>query len=172
MTASPAGPPSSQARWVAALLLSGVGLAGVGYSVATRPTLPPPPVVFVPQAVDARTGGSAPQREAAGDASEVGLAPGSAQRVEQPEPRPASPGSFQAKPSPAAGMTINVNTASAEELMLLPGIGPARAAAIIENRAAIGPFRNVEDLARVSGIGPATVEGVRPYVVFAASQGG
>jgi competence protein ComEA len=64
-------------------------------------------------------------------------------------------------------MTLDINTATAEQLQLLPGIGPSRAAAIVEDRATKGPFRTVEDLARVSGIGPVTVEGVRPYVRIA-----
>ena len=56
---------------------------------------------------------------------------------------------------------INVNTATAEELDRLPGIGPARAADIIANR----PYVSVDDLDRVPGIGPATLENLRPLVV-------
>lgn len=48
---------------------------------------------------------------------------------------------------------VNINTASADELDTLPGIGPATAAAIIEDREKIGPFTSTEDLMRVSGIG-------------------
>ena len=55
---------------------------------------------------------------------------------------------------------INVNTASATELETLPGIGPSKAAAIIENR----PFTRVEDLERVPGIGAKTVDQLRPLV--------
>lgn len=61
---------------------------------------------------------------------------------------------------------INVNTANAELLAELPGIGPSRAAAIIEEREANGAFENAEDLTRVSGIGPATVEGLADQVAF------
>lgn len=48
---------------------------------------------------------------------------------------------------------ININTATAEELDSLPGIGPSTAAAIVEDRERNGPFVNPEDLMRVSGIG-------------------
>lgn len=52
---------------------------------------------------------------------------------------------------------VNVNTATASQLQSLPGIGPSKAAAILEDRAANGPFSSCSDLARVNGIGPATV---------------
>ena len=48
---------------------------------------------------------------------------------------------------------ININTATAEELDSLPGIGPSTAAAIVEDRERNGPFSSPEDLVRVSGIG-------------------
>jgi competence protein ComEA len=50
---------------------------------------------------------------------------------------------------------ININTATAAELDALPGVGPTTAAAIVQDRAAHGPFRSVDDLGRVRGIGPA-----------------
>lgn len=61
---------------------------------------------------------------------------------------------------------INVNTADAELLAELPGIGPSRAEAIIEEREANGSFESADDLTRVSGIGPATVEAFRDQVEF------
>jgi competence ComEA-like helix-hairpin-helix protein len=62
-------------------------------------------------------------------------------------------------------MRIGVNTASEAELGLLPGIGPALAARIAADREANGPFPSVDDLERVSRIGPVTVEHIRPFVV-------
>jgi competence protein ComEA len=60
---------------------------------------------------------------------------------------------------------IRVNTATVEELSSLPGIGKVRAEAIFEDRIANGQYRTVDDLARVRGIGAATVERLRPLVV-------
>jgi competence protein ComEA len=149
------------ARWVAALAVSGVGLVGVGYSLATRPTPAPRPVVFVPQQVEPRAGTPAVATQ---DASRAATATEPVASASQPVADPAGP----AEPIKLeAGMTLDINTATAEQLQLLPGIGPSRAAAIVEDRATKGPFRTVEDLARVSGIGPVTVEGVRPYVRIA-----
>ena len=48
---------------------------------------------------------------------------------------------------------VNINTATAEELATLPGIGQAKAEAIIKDRAANGKYKNIEDLTRVKGIG-------------------
>ncbi|MBP7963631.1 MAG: ComEA family DNA-binding protein [Caldilineaceae bacterium] len=56
--------------------------------------------------------------------------------------------------APGGDGRININTASAAELETLPGVGPSRAQAIIDNR----PFASVEDLERVPGIGPKTLE--------------
>lgn len=61
---------------------------------------------------------------------------------------------------------ININTADEELLAELPGIGPTRAAAIIEEREANGVFENADDLTRVSGIGAATVDRMRDQITF------
>lgn len=151
-------PSPHSARWVAALLISGVGLAGVGYSLATKPTPAPQPVVFVPKQVEPRAGTPGGDAPTPVPAVSVGKPPAAPISTE-PEYPPV--------PKLEAGMTLDINTASAEQLQLLPGIGPSRAAAIVEDRVSRGRFRTVEDLARVSGIGPVTVEGVRPYVRIA-----
>jgi len=64
---------------------------------------------------------------------------------------------------------IDVNSANAAELDLLPGIGPALASRIITERQENGAFGSVEDLARVKGIGPKTVEKLRDRVIVSES---
>ena len=58
---------------------------------------------------------------------------------------------------------IDVNRASSDELVLLPGIGPKKAEAIVEWRSRHGRFRHLEDLLEVKGIGNATLERLRPF---------
>jgi competence protein ComEA len=65
---------------------------------------------------------------------------------------------------PQLSGTVNVNTATAEQLQLLPGIGDARARAVIETRKRRGGFERVEDLLEVKGIGESSLEQLRPYV--------
>lgn len=61
-------------------------------------------------------------------------------------------------PTAWAAGPVNVNTASAAELSQLSNIGPAKAAAIVAHREANGPFRSLQDLTHVTGIGERTVE--------------
>jgi competence protein ComEA len=60
---------------------------------------------------------------------------------------------------------IHINTASEEEILQLPGIGPAKAAAIIAYREEHGPFQKVEDLSNVTGIGEKTLEKIKEHIV-------
>jgi len=59
---------------------------------------------------------------------------------------------------------ININTASQAQLEELPGIGPTKAKAIIEYRLKYGVFLRIDDLLKVKGIGPKTLESLRPKV--------
>jgi competence protein ComEA len=57
--------------------------------------------------------------------------------------------------------SLNINSASVQDLDGLPGVGPAKAAAILQYREQHGPFPTVDDLARVPGFGPAAVSRLR-----------
>ena len=59
---------------------------------------------------------------------------------------------------------VNLNTATADQLEALPGVGPATAHAIITWREQHGRFRSVQDLLQVRGIGPAKMESLRDQV--------
>ncbi|MFN2488549.1 MAG: helix-hairpin-helix domain-containing protein [Actinomycetota bacterium] len=68
-------------------------------------------------------------------------------------------------PSSSPGVAVvNLNQADQVALESIPGIGPVTATAILEYRAAIGSFSSIEQLLEVSGIGPVTLENLRPYV--------
>ena len=72
----------------------------------------------------------------------------------------------QAAPSDAG--VVNIQTATADQLQLLPGIGPSKAAAIVAYREA-HPFHRVEDIMRVRGIGRATFRRLRPMISVSGS---
>lgn len=66
----------------------------------------------------------------------------------------------------APGQLLSVNSADQAGLETVPGIGPVKAAAILEYRAQIGSFDSLEQLLDVTGIGPATLEAIRPYLTL------
>lgn len=73
---------------------------------------------------------------------------------------------------PAWAAPVDINHATPAELDTLPGIGPGKAQAIVDFRKRHGPFQTVEDLAKVSGIGPATVANLADRVVARPPQPG
>ena len=73
--------------------------------------------------------------------------------------------------SPAAAVeqqmlegVVNINTASAEQLEMLPGVGEVRARAILAERKGRGGFKSIDDLKAVKGVGDSLLERMRPYV--------
>ena len=58
---------------------------------------------------------------------------------------------------------VNLNSADEETLTNLPGIGPKTATRIHEYRQANGPFKSVDDLLKVKGIGPKVLEKIKPH---------
>ncbi len=67
--------------------------------------------------------------------------------------------------TPQVAPGVNLNTASADQLESLPGIGPVLARRIIEYRVRHGPFQRVEELLQVEGIGPKVLQELRPRVI-------
>ena len=63
-----------------------------------------------------------------------------------------------------AASVINVNTASAEEIAAVPGLGEKKSLAIVKFREKNGPLARIEDLKKVNGIGDILFDKVRPYI--------
>jgi competence protein ComEA len=61
---------------------------------------------------------------------------------------------------------VHLNSATQAELETLPGVGPSTAQKILDYRAANGPFKAVDDLDNVKGIGPAKLEKIRPFAAL------
>lgn len=156
-----------------------------GTDPGTPTSVPPPAIVHVAGAVTApgvyRLDGGArvhaaidaaggPTANADLDGLNLAAAIADGQRIYVPlagEIDPASVPSGTA-PSPDAGVApsgpIDLNRASADLLETLPGIGPATAAAIVDDRDRNGPFASVDQLDRVSGIGPSKLAAIRDLV--------
>ena len=61
---------------------------------------------------------------------------------------------------------LDLNTATEEELICLPGIGPVTAQSILDRRCELGAFRSREDVLSVPGIGEATLQKIEPYIRY------
>lgn len=86
-------------------------------------------------------------------------------QMAQPREEPEAPGMLE-------GEVLDLNTATLSDFTRLPGIGETKAQAILDWRETHGPFRAVEDLLSVEGIGEKTLENLRPYVAVAEEGGG
>lgn len=124
-----------------------IGLVGVALAAVDRA---PPPVDTRLYAVD----GAWVEAREVDPPPPPQLADGSALRWDVPAP-PCEAGAADATPA-----RLSVNTATQAQLEALPGIGPALARRIMAER----PYRQVADLDRVKGIGPATLHRLRPLV--------
>ena len=71
--------------------------------------------------------------------------------------------------SGAAAAALNLNTASKDELVALPGIGPAKAQAILDYRNQHGPFKSIDELRKVKGIGEKLFTQIKPEVSIGPS---
>jgi competence protein ComEA len=75
-----------------------------------------------------------------------------------------SSGTSSVVSTPTASSPLNLNTASAAQLDLLPGIGPSTAQAIVTYRTSKGPFSKVDDLLNVRGIGAGRLDAIRALI--------
>jgi len=85
-------------------------------------------------------------------------------RVQGPSASAGSPPAGAGGEPSGQAAQVNVNNADTAALETLPGVGPATAQKIIAERQANGPFESVEDLGRVSGIGPKRIEQLKDFV--------
>lgn len=158
------------ARFIAAGALGGASIVGLAWVIASgRAPLPREPSP-APRPVEARPESPAPphldpiQQAAPAPSEQRDSAARPPPRADEPVQAAPPPDPEPAPPEAAPVLIVNINTASAAELELLPGIGPALAQRIIEYRAKHGRFRRVDDLDAVRGIGPRTLERLRPLV--------
>jgi competence ComEA-like helix-hairpin-helix protein len=79
---------------------------------------------------------------------------------------------FDQLPSRPIDFRLDLNQANKFELVQLPGVGTKLAETIVEYRRANGDFRSIDDLREVSGVGPATLDGLRPYLTVRPSAMG
>jgi competence protein ComEA len=70
--------------------------------------------------------------------------------------------------SGAAVAALNLNTATKDELVALPGIGPAKAQAIVDYRNQHGPFKSIDEIRKVKGIGEKLFLQIKPELAIGA----
>ena len=82
-----------------------------------------------------------------------------------PETQPSDPATpSTVTPETTSPQSVNINTATFDELQTVPGIGPVLAQRIIDYREANGPFESASQLTMVSGIGLKTLEEIMDYI--------
>jgi competence protein ComEA len=83
-----------------------------------------------------------------------------------------SPAATRPALAPDAGAIVNLNTASAKDLETLPGIGAKTALRIVDYRQKNGPFKKIEDLMNVQGIGEKSFLKLKPQLTVAPKPAG
>ena len=146
---------SGAPKWAAILILGALATAAIGWSIGRDSG-----TWRTPNRASAQT--IAPtQVLAAAQPPPASLAP-------HPTPlasaAPEQPNDPPPPAAPAIRKLININTAAQGELELLPGIGPALAKRILDYRTTKGPFKRIDELDNVKGIGPKILARLRPQV--------
>lgn len=132
------------AKWAAVLVLGAASIGGLVWSNTSRISRIPDLAANTDEPADTPPAGTGEATHR--DTSEAGATPAAAAE------------------KPGVAGILDINTATAAELELLPEIGPALAGRIVEYRKTSGPFRTVEGLTAVRGIGPRTLEKIRAHV--------
>lgn len=157
--------PRDAATWALVGALMMLAVMGTVWAFQSRQGVSTPPPVAAP--VNPAPEVAPPERPAPTEpppAEPASETPAPAESGPKAEKRPA-PASESAPLPPLPGSApIDLNRATKEQLEALPGIGPALAQRIIDDRTARGPFRSVDDLDRVSGIGKKTIDKLRAKV--------
>lgn len=118
---------------------------------------------------DAIAAAGGPRRKADLDALNLAELVADGMKIEVP--RRSAPGAVAASP-PAGSQTtpaapvVDLNSADQAALESIPGVGPVTALAILQYRESAGSFTSIDQLLEVRGIGPATLEAIRPYVTL------
>ena len=82
----------------------------------------------------------------------------------------ASKGDAGKAAAPQVASKININKATAEQLMEIKGIGESYAKRIVEYREKNGPFKNIEDITKVQGIGTKTFDKIKDLIMVESSK--
>lgn len=153
-----AASPTKDGRWIASLIATALGMLALGFSLGSGGEVPQSDARVLPQPA----GPTAPSAPLVTEPPAL-----------QPVPIAAAPAPSQASEAPGTPdaprllvRRVNINTATSAELELLPGVGPAMAARIIEHRRTKGPFRGRADFDSVRGIGEKTLERLLPLIEF------
>jgi competence ComEA-like helix-hairpin-helix protein len=172
---------TSQADAATAPLLATAEPVRIGETTIVTPGATPPQVVASSAAgagsaaaASTTNAGTRTEGVPGGGAPGGGSAPSSASAAASAAPDAAASASAKTPPAEAPSPAITadgkviLNLATEVELRKLPGIGKARAQAILDLRAKLGKFKRVEDLLRVKGIGVRRLAAIKPKVVLDA----
>ncbi len=89
-----------------------------------------------------------------------------AQQADKPAAKPAATEKAAKPAKPVLTGKVNINTATPDQIAMLPGIGAAKAKAIVEYRTVNGNFKKIEDLKNVKGIKEKKIAQIKDYIIL------